>query len=533
MQEDAFEYPESLRSRGFLDQLGTEAALRLNGVTDDERQRVQELSTKISAARKDLEQQGSLTLAERDEERYKKAGEDLAQAEKELATLDNAIGKRLPAYAQLRNPKPVDVKTAQKWCGKDRAVLEYVLWNPSLIEGSSIPPADIGSWCIILTEKKVKVVKLDGDYDYATAINKLREGISNIKRESQLETVRNELYDKLLASVLSKVGGSINELVIVPDGCLSFLPFDVLRKNEKSKCLGDQYVISFSPSVSVSVLSGGKKRTKRSVLAFGGAWYDSTMSADEHRRTYSLADTSRGVNRGSVATDFRLEAQNDAQLAYMKQHIREYGPGDYFKEKGLVWQDLPGTVTELAALRSGVFAAGTFTRRTQELASEAMVKKLSSSGDLKRYSVLHFACHGYFDSTIADMSSVLFSEVSGKLSDSSSDDGYLTIPEAAVLNLDADMVCLSACETGLGEVRAGDGMVGLSRAFMVAGAEHVGVSLWCVDDEATAEFMTRMYRKVEQEGMDYAAAYRAVKAEFRKSEEWDHPYYWAAFVLYE
>lgn len=111
------------------------------------------------------------------------------------------------------------------------------------------------------------------------------------------------------------------------------------------------------------------------------------------------------------------------------------------------------------------------------------------------------------------MSSVLFSEVSGALKDSN-DDGYLTISETALLNLNADLVCLSACETGLGEMKAGDGMVGLTRAFMVAGAKQVGASLWCVDDEATAKFMSSMYEKVVKNGMDYPTAYQKTKAEF-------------------
>lgn len=67
----------------------------------------------------------------------------------------------------------------------------------------------------------------------------------------------------------------------------------------------------------------------------------------------------------------------------------------------------------------------------------------------------------------------------------------------------------------------------------MAGADRVGVSLWCIDDEATAEFMTLMYQKVRQEGKSYSRAYREVKAEFRRSGDFDHPYYWAAFVLYE
>ena len=94
------------------------------------------------------------------------------------------------------------------------------------------------------------------------------------------------------------------------------------------------------------------------------------------------------------------------------------------------------------------------------------------------------------------------------------------------------MVCLSACQTGLGEIKKGEGIVGLSRAFMVAGSRNVGVTLWSVDDEATAEFMSQMYKKVKG-GMSYAEAYRKVKNEFRSSDEYNHPYYWAAFVVYE
>ncbi|MBQ7166128.1 MAG: CHAT domain-containing protein, partial [Treponema sp.] len=513
----AFEYSEALRSRGFLDQMGTEAALRLDGVTDGDRQRVQELVSRISAARAELERQGSMTKQERDEARYKKAGDNLASAEKELARLDGEIGSRVPAYTQLRNPTPVSVSQAQDWCGKRRAVLEYVLWSPDIAGNTDTKNADIGSYCIVLTQKGVKTVRLDGDYDYAAAVNKLRNKVSGRKQEYQFEQERNELYKHLVAPVLSKLSG-IEELVIVPDGCLSFLPFDILRKKEGAKCLGDQYAISFSPSVSVSVIADTHKERTESVLAFGGAWYDKTLSEAEHRRTLRGEGTrgaAKGADRGSLSTDFALTADNEAQLAYMRSHIREYGPGDYFAK--LTWQDLPGTVAELDTLKNFVFTSGSYDERMQKSASEAELKKLSSSGKLKDYAVLHLACHGYFDRNIADMSSVLFSEVSGKLSGSSQDDGYLTIPETAVLSLDADMVCLSACETGLGEVKRGDGMVGLSRAFMVAGADRVGVSLWCIDDEATAEFMTLMYQKVRQEGKSYSRAYREVKAEFRRS----------------
>jgi len=95
------------------------------------------------------------------------------------------------------------------------------------------------------------------------------------------------------------------------------------------------------------------------------------------------------------------------------------------------------------------------------------------------------------------------------------------------------MVMLSACETGLGAVRRGDGMVGMARAFLVSGVENVGVSLWAIDDIGTMEFMTRLYRKVLNEGQTFKEAYYLVKNEFRRDPRWNHPFYWAAFTMYE
>lgn len=526
----AFEYSESLRCRGFLDQIGTEAALKLDGVTESEREQIHSLTAEIAYQRKIIEEENARTLSERDEKRLSEAGKKLSDVEKSLSSLDKKIAKRIPAYAQLRNPVPVTASEAQKWCGKKRAVLEYVLWNPELSDNKD---AAIKSYCIVLTKKKVSVVELDGSYDYAAAIDKLRSGIMGMKRESQFEAVRNELYEKLLSPVLPYVAGGTKELVIVPDGNLSFLPFDVLRKDADSKVLGDKYAVAFSPSVSVSVISGGKKTGGKNMLAFGGAWYDTKLSPGQHRANFTSEGISRGAKRGSQGIDFELTAENDAQRSFMKNDIQKNGPKEYFRAKNLVWQDLPGTITELNALKDGVFKSDSFSQIVQEEASERTVKRLSQEGKLAQYPILHFACHGYFDNKIADMSSVLFSEVSLALEGSSDDDGYLTIPETAVLKLNADLVCLSACETGLGKIKAGDGMVGLSRAFMVAGAESVGVSLWCVDDEATAKFMAAMYEKAVKKGMDYVSAYQKTKAEFRKDEDFDHPYYWAAFMLYE
>ena len=257
---------------------------------------------------------------------------------------------------------------------------------------------------------------------------------------------------------------------------------------------------------------------------FGGAWYDKSLSEEEHNQTLR-GNGKRGYDR-SFAT---VDNQTRLSVEDLQNILKNKGSAQYFEQKKLNWHDLPGTIVELETLQKATFPKAQV--ETQKTASEATLKKMSKDGLLAKYSTVHFACHGYFDSDLSEMSSVLFSEVSGKLFESS-DDGYLTIGEAASLNLNAQMVCLSACQTGLGEVKKGEGMVGLSRAFMVAGSKNVGVTLWSVDDAATAEFMTRMYKKVKR-GMTYSEAYRKVKNEFRNSDEYNHPYYWAAFVVYE
>jgi CHAT domain-containing protein len=99
------------------------------------------------------------------------------------------------------------------------------------------------------------------------------------------------------------------------------------------------------------------------------------------------------------------------------------------------------------------------------------------------------------------------------------------------LKLSADLVVLSACITALGQEMKGEGLVGLVRGFMYAGAPRVLASLWKVDDEAAAELMARFYSNLLRKGLAPAAALRAAQAEMRTHKRWSSPYYWAAFVL--
>jgi CHAT domain-containing protein len=152
----------------------------------------------------------------------------------------------------------------------------------------------------------------------------------------------------------------------------------------------------------------------------------------------------------------------------------------------------------------------------------------AASGELSRYRIVHFATHGLLNGTHPELSGLVLSLVdeNGK-----PQDGYLRTHEIFNLQLPADVIVLSACQTALGKEVRGEGVVGLTRAFMYAGAQRVTASLWQVDELATAELMKLFYRGMLKDRLRPAAALRAAQVEMAKQKRWASPYFWAAFVM--
>jgi CHAT domain-containing protein len=169
-------------------------------------------------------------------------------------------------------------------------------------------------------------------------------------------------------------------------------------------------------------------------------------------------------------------------------------------------------------------AAGAGMRATGFKATRAT----ATSPELGQYRIVHFATHGLLNSEHPALSGLVFSLVDEQ---GKSQDGFLGLHDIYNLNLPADLVVLSACNTGLGKEVRGEGLVGIVRGFMYAGAARVVASLWKVDDEATAELMKRFYQQMLQGGLTPAAALRAAQVEMWQHKRWHSPYYWAAFVL--
>ena len=513
--KSAFYYSELSRSRGFLDEVGIETALSLDGVTDEQRSQYRELTKQIASLKQKIAAQNEKSKDKVDEAAVTKYKNELETTNTKLTELEQQIIEEEPRFEWLKNPEPVDFQEARTWCGNNRAVLEYVIWDDD--NTKKIKP-----YCILISKRKVVCVPLDSEFDFSAAAKQFRELITSRKAltDKELSTLSFTLYEKLISPVLLEIPNSISDIVIVPDGAISFIPFDVLSRDGKI-LFGGAYNLSLSPSVSVSMMTSTKDYTfSDKMLGIGNPIY--SKEEDGTDRAFTMKFLTKGASAtGSNSTENLI-----------KKYVEEEDAGHYFAAKQISWCNIPGTGEEIHNIQSNVFGKELFKIVETKDATEQTLKELSESKKLSDYSVIHFACHGYFDSDYPQMSSIVFSEVSTDVDSRKNQDGYLTLSEAAILNLNADLVNLSACQTGLAKIKKGEGMSGLVRSFLVAGARKVGVTLWCVDDEATCEFMTRMYSMVDS-GLSYAQAYSAVKDEFRHIEKWSSPYYWAAFILYE
>lgn len=150
------------------------------------------------------------------------------------------------------------------------------------------------------------------------------------------------------------------------------------------------------------------------------------------------------------------------------------------------------------------------------------------SGKLNQYRYVHFATHGLVDVEQPEFSALALSMVD---SQGHPQDGFLRLIDTYHLHLKAELVTLSACETGLGKEIAGEGLVGLTGGFFYAGSKRVVVSLWKVNDRATAELMTEFYRGIFVKKMAPAAALQEAQLYLKKQKKWSAPYFWAAFQL--
>lgn len=324
------------------------------------------------------------------------------------------------------------------------------------------------------------------------------------QRQARTDDEEIRALGKLLYQIFVKPVESVfkgkKKLLISTDGALGVLPFETLI-DDSGKYLVETYEIGYVHSMTIRDLIRKRnyEEKRKPLLAFGGALYNT--AGDKPRQT---------------ATGETIKKRDES----FRGRYSEVGLGK--------WTNLPYTLMEVEAI--GRVVPGSKVYSGKEV-SEEMVKELDRKGDLAKYTVIHFATHGMVVPAFPELSALVLSQGA----DDSGEDGYLRMDEIAKLKLRADFVNLSACDTGLGKLYEGEGVVSLAHAFLIAGANSLSVSLWQVADESTAKFMTGLYKLAGANGGDYALAITEMKRKFMRGEygaKFKAPYYWAPFVYY-
>jgi CHAT domain-containing protein len=250
--------------------------------------------------------------------------------------------------------------------------------------------------------------------------------------------------------------------------------------------------------------TSGRKPAPKTLAVFADPVFDGTDARAGKTVAYARPTASQDAARESTRILEHLAEPSDSASASLKI------------------PRLPYTAQEADEIL-GVFRGGANLKAVGFEASRAA----ATNGQLSDYRYLHFATHGYLDTERPSLSALVLSQVD---QNNQPLDGFLRVNDIYNTRLSADLVVLSACQTGLGKEVRGEGLMGLTRAFLYAGAPRVIVSLWNVNDRATAELMTKLYRNMLRADMRPAAALRAAQLEMRKQKRWESPYYWAAFV---
>ena len=474
--EEAFEVAESYHARAFLDVLA-ETGLEANEeLTPAQQEREDQLFEQISGIQRDLWQPD---ITPEQETRLK---QKLAEAESALQLYRLELRRADPRYAGVKAPPPIKFdRVSAELLEKETALIEFVLGEER-------------SFAWVLQSGKLAAVNLPSRKELEPLITAFRATLTAkvnsttaAQAISKLKTQSQPLYEKLFQPLESHLT-TARKLIIVTDGVLAYLPFETLvggGKRGTSTFLLERFAISYAPSASALAALRQLKTNSAGAKGFIG-----------------FGDPVYGKSE-------------------------ENAPATQTRERGFDFRQLPYTrmeVNEIAAL----FPA---TDRRVLLGAEADEANVKSE-PLGKYRYVHFATHALVDEEYPARSAIVLSAPTGDEANDKKEDGALQMAEVMRLKLNADLVTLSACRTGLGRMLHGEGIIGLTRAFLYAGADSVVVSLWNVNDIATASLMKAFYKNLSQ-GLSKDDALRQAKLELLRSQQpaWRHPYFWAPFVL--
>jgi CHAT domain-containing protein/tetratricopeptide (TPR) repeat protein len=523
---ESFRIAEAGRARSLLDMLSEVNAQITEGVPPDLLKKKQD---NLDRQQQIAEQLTGIALSGDQKEKPSDLESELDKLQTEFDQIENQIRTASPKYAALTGGQPLALADVQQKVLDDNTVLlEYALGadnsylfavTKSGVSLYKLPRlADVDKLAtdfrgqLIPPKLQRRIVGIDVAADQQRGLGIVQGPAEDLPPFVAAATA---LYKAVVEPAVSVIGDK--RLLVVADGALNYIPFEALLKNgDGADYASLNYLVKtneivYSPSASVvaAIRQNSSGAAGKSMLLVA----DPVFSADDPRVKGSAAATAsgetRGLGLGLEAAVSDVAANSDAASA---------------SAVGLHLARLSGTRTEADEIAKIAKGGGAQADLWTDLnASEDNIK----SRDVSSYRYLHVATHGLLDADRPQFTGVVLSLVGNK-----TNDGFLRTDEIFNLKLGSPLVMLSACETGLGKEKRGEGVIGLTRAFMYAGAPTVGVSLWSVADKSTADLMTDFYKRLlAPTPTSAAAAMRDAQLSMINGKKYSAPFYWAPFVL--
>jgi CHAT domain-containing protein/Tfp pilus assembly protein PilF len=395
--------------------------------------------------------------------------------------LKNTIRATNPAYANLQYPKPTTLAQIQQQLDPDTLMLQY-----SLGEKESY------LWVIGQTTLKTYILPKRTD---------IEKTVTTFRKELTAQLPAPKSATQLTQQILGPAAGDLGNkrLVIIPDGILHTIPFAALNTPNSATYnpLLTQHEITNLPSASTIAILRTTVATKPRAPKTLAILADPIFTKADDRLTGKTIQTNGNMDMG--------EQQARIRAGRSLEDIDR----------------LPGTASEA----KGILALVPPQDSTSAFGFDASYDWITSP-KISQYRYVHLATHGFFDNDKPALSSIILSSFDAKGNDRKA---FLRFPDLFNLNLPTELVVLSACETGLGNDVPGEGLVGMTRGLMYAGALRVAVTLWKVEDQATSDLMQDFYKNLWQSKKSHAASLR--EAQLNMWKQGKAPYYWAAFTL--